>query len=169
MNTVNAKLLLWEECKNIFLNSDNNRLKDLLKKVLEIIRENYDIFRKKADLDFLDFVIKMDADEYIIGTNGDDFQTTLRSKADIPQENISVDKIWRILAQLMWDLTVPVTDKVCPHCRCGNLVLLVDKERKNIYESCENCFWISENEIQIKRPDDLFPAGKREWKSNADI
>lgn len=150
--------ILWDECKKVFLESNNEELPKLLKNILEIIRRNYDIFQEEADLDFLDYVVNIDADEYMIGTNGDDFE--LRLKSYIQHTNISVQCIWQMLSQLIWDLIVTTTVKICPFCKCDNLVLLVDKEKKHIYESCENCFWISENEIQVRRPDELFPANK---------
>lgn len=158
MDNKNIALALWEECKDVFISASNKQLKELLENIIEIVKKNVNIFQRKADLDFLNYIVQMNVDEYIIGTNGDDFE--LRLKGYMQQENISVEELWRILAQLIWDLTVPVTDKICPFCHCDNLVLLVDKEKKHRYESCETCFWIAEEGKQIARPEDLFPAEK---------
>lgn len=158
MNKDEEIMILWSECKEVFLNSCNEQLPELLNNILEIVRKNYDVFLEKADLDFLNYMINVDVDEYIIGTNGDDFELRLRSLART--NNISVESIWQMLSQLAWDLMVVVTVKVCPFCKCDNLILLMDKEKKHIYESCENCFWVSEKGIQIKRPDELFPINK---------
>lgn len=98
-----------------------------------------------------------------MGTNGDNFE--LRLKSYIQYDNLSLEEIWKILSQLIWDLIVPVTDKVCPSCHCDNLTLMVDKRKKYVYESCENCFWISEAGIQIMRPDDLFPANEEVFET----
>ncbi len=158
MRKENAVSILWGECKDIFLSSSNQQLEDLLKNALNIVRKYDAFFRKKADLEFLNYIIKMNADEYIIGTNGDDFE--ILTKTYIRLEGISVEIIWQILSQLIWDLTVPVTNKICPFCRCDNVVLLADKEKKHLYESCENCFGTAEDGIRIMRPDNLFPASK---------
>ena len=131
MNKENVVLTLWGECKKIFLSASNEQLEDLLKNILEIVRKNYIIFQQIADLKFLDYVVIMDANEYIIGTTGDNFELIL--KAYIQQKDISLEIIWRILAQLIWDLTLPVTDKICPFCHCDNLALLTDEEKKHIY------------------------------------
>ena len=158
MNKDDVVLNLWEECKTVFLYSLNEPPDELLKRILEIVRENYYIFYEYADIKFLDYIIEIDVDELIIGTNGDDFE--LRLKSYIRQESISIEIIWNILAQLIWDLAVPVTENVCPFCHCDNLVVLVDKEKKHVYETCENCFYTVEDGIQIMRPKELFPANK---------
>lgn len=162
MNEENVVLTLWEECKKIFLSSSNENLMELLINVLEIVKKNYNIFQQNADSEFLDFMLKVDAHGYIIGTNGDDFERRLKTYAQ--QKDISIDCIWRILSQLTWDLMVPVTETICPFCHCDNLSLLVDGKKNHIYESCENCFWISENKVQIMRPECLFPADKNTIK-----
>lgn len=164
MITENTVFNLWKECKEVFLFSYKVQLEELLKNILEIVRRNYNVFKEKTDLQLLDYIVTMDADEYIIGTNGDDFE--LRLKTYLRQENISVEVIWKILSQLIWDLTVPVTEKICPFCRSDNLALLMDKEEKHVYESCETCFWISEGGIQIMRPADIFPANKKMINKN---
>ena len=153
---MNKKDILMEECSSIIFDSNNETLKMLLEKLVEIVREHNDIFEEIADLDFLDYIMKMDINEYLIGTNGDNFE--LRLKEYMQRENLSVEIIWQGLSQLIWDLTVPVTKKICPLCRCDNLTLLVDKEKKHIYKSCENCFYITENGMRIMRPNNLFPA-----------
>lgn len=109
-------------------------------------------------MEFLDFTVEINIDEYFVGTNGDDFELRLKTYAQ--QDNVSIENIWRILSQLIWDLLVPVTDKICPFCQCDNLALLVDKNGEHTYESCEKCFGISVDGIQIMRPDSLFPANK---------
>ena len=152
-------LSLWKECKNVFQSSSDGQLKALLKNIIEIVKKNYDVFQEKADLEFLDYIVQMNVNEYLLGTNGDNFE--IRLKAYLQRDDdISIEEIWHILSQLIWDLTIPATDKICPFCRCDNLVLLVDKEKKHMYQSCENCFWISEDGIQITRPNSLFPASK---------
>lgn len=158
MNKEKLVLSLWKECKNVFQSSSNEQLKELLKNILQIVEENYNIFQEKADLEFLNYIVQMNVDEYFIGTNGDNFEMIL--KKYLQKDDMSVEELWHILSQLIWDLTVPVTDNICPFCRCDHLVLLVDKEKKHIYQSCENCFWISEEGLQITRPDSLFPASK---------
>ncbi|MBQ8260754.1 MAG: hypothetical protein IJZ00_00530 [Lachnospiraceae bacterium] len=164
MRKENIVLILWDECKNVFSSSNNKQLKVWLQQLLEIIKKYYDFFYEKVDLEFLKFVVKISVDDYFVGTNGDDFE--LRAKSYIQQEIISIEDIWVILSQLIWDLTVPVTNKVCPFCQCDNLVLLTDKNEKWIYEFCENCFWTSKDEIQIMRPDSLFPASKKLLEMN---
>ena len=126
---------------------------------------DYDIFYEKADLEFLDYVIEINIDAYLVGTNGDDFEVRLQTYAK--QNNVSIEDIWKILSQLIWDLIVPVTDRICPFCQCDNLTLVVDKNEKFIYESCENCFGFFKDGIQIMRPNSFFPANKEIFeKSN---
>ncbi len=158
MNGGKFILSLWKECKTVFQSSSNRHLKELLTSSVEIVKKYYDVFRAKADLEFLNYIVQMNVSEYLIGTNGDNFE--IRLKAYLQREDMSIEEIWHILSQLIWDLTVPVTDEICPFCCCDNLVLLVDKEKKHTYQSCENCFWISEDGIQITRPNSLFPASK---------
>lgn len=106
----------------------------------------------------MDFIVEINIDEYLVGTNGDNFE--LRIRPYTQQDITSIESIWEILSQLIWDLITPVTNKVCPFCQCDNLTLLIDKKEKHMYESCENCFGILEDGIQIMRPDSLFPANK---------
>lgn len=158
MSKENVEVILWDECKELFMSAYDQTLNELVKKIIKIIKKNYDVFYEKADLEFLDFIVELNVDEYLVGTSGNDFGVILRRYS---QQNITtIEKIWEILAQLLWDLIIPVTDKICPFCQCDNLVLLVDKKEQNIYESCENCFWISKDNIQIRRPDFLFPANR---------
>lgn len=164
MSKGNTVLILWNECKEVFRSADNKQLKELLKRLLEIVKKNYNIFYEKADLEFLDFIVEINIDEYLVGTNGDNFE--LRLRVYDQQDNTSIENIWRILSQLIWDLIMPVTDKVCPFCQCDNLALLVDKNGKHIYESCENCLAISKDGIQIMRPNSLFPANKEMFKTS---
>lgn len=164
MNKENLVLILWDECRDVFLSADNKQLKELLKSILEIVKKNYDIFCEKADLEFLDFIVEINVDEYLVGTNGDNFE--LRLKTYIQQDNTSIENIWKMLSQLIWDLIIPVTDKVCPLCQCDNLALLVDKKGKHMYEYCENCFWLSKGGIQIMRSNSLFPANKEMFETS---
>lgn len=156
MNDDSILISLRNKCRRVFSSASNEYPKKLLKNVLEVVKENYEILQNVADKDFMEYIMRMNVNEYIIATNGDDFE--LRLKGYIQQENLSLEKIWHILSQLVWDLTVPVTEKICPFCRCDNIIILTDKEKKHIYESCENCFCFWENGIQIARIDDVFPA-----------
>lgn len=150
---------MWEECKNVFDSSSNKELKRLLENIVEVIKINYEAFQKVADLEFLNYIMEMDVDEFCVGTSGDNFESMAKSYLAI--EDMSVEKIWKILSQLVWDLTVPVTDKICPFCHCDHLVILTNKEKDCTYLSCETCFWISDrNGTQIARPNSLFPANK---------
>lgn len=150
--------IIWKACKEIFKTSDNDNLVRLLESVLGIIKKNYSDFEKCADLDFLKYVVNLKVDEYVIGRNGDDFK--LRLNQYIQQENVSLEDIWKILSQLIWDLIIPVTERICPFCKSDYLVLLTDKENKHIYEFCETCFWTMEKDVQVKRRGNLFPANK---------
>jgi len=44
MSKENAVLILWDECKDVFLSANNKHLKELLERLLEIVKKNYDIF-----------------------------------------------------------------------------------------------------------------------------
>lgn len=149
---------LWERCKSAFRACENRQVDDLLKNIVEIVIENYSIFETIADTKFLKFVLQMNINDYVIGTNGDDYK--LRLKTFEEQKNLSIDEIWYILSQLIWDLTVPVTSMICPFCQCDNVVLLTDNVGEHLYESCENCFGTTEKGIQIMRPENLLPCSK---------
>ncbi len=81
MSKENTVLILWNECKEVFRSADNKQLKELLKRLLEIVKKNYNIFYEKADLEFLDFIVEINIDEYLVGTNGDNFELRLRAYA----------------------------------------------------------------------------------------
>lgn len=148
---------LWADCKNEFVACDNKQLDRLLKNILGIVKKNYREFEDVTEHDFLEFVLFMDADNYFVGTNGDDYELILRTYSK--QEEPTIADIWNILSQLIWDLTVPVIDKICPFCGCDNIILLLDSD-KIIYESCENCFRTTKEGNEIMRPDNLFPVNK---------
>lgn len=150
--------ILWKECKDVFLSASNQNLRELLCEILGIVRKNYAFFHKIADLNFLDYVMEIDANDYLVGTTGDDFE--LRLKESAKQDTVSDEFIWVTLSQLIWDLILPTTDRICPFCHCDNLTLLMDEKRRHVYESCENCLWLSENDKQIMRLDNLLPASK---------
>ncbi len=128
MKQKDTNLILWKECKDVFLSASNQKLRELLCEVLEIVKKNYVFFHKIADLNFLDYVIKIDANDYLIGTTGDDFE--LRVKEFAKQDAISDEFIWVILSQLIWDLILPTTDRICPFCHCDNLTLLMDEKER---------------------------------------
>lgn len=153
-------LTLWKDCKNTFGNFKNCQPEDLLKDLLDIVIKNYEVFQVIADTNFLKFLTEMNINDYIVGTNGDDYNIRLSNYAE--RKELSLEEIWHILSQLIWDLTVPVTNKICPFCQCDNIVLLTDEKKEHLYESCENCFRTTENHLQIMRPNNLYPADKRE-------
>lgn len=158
MSQKDINSILWKECKDVFLSASNQNLRELLCEILGIVRKNYAFFHKIADLNFLDYVMEIDANDYLVGTTGDDFE--LRLKESAKQDTVSDEFIWVTLSQLIWDLILPTTDRICPFCHCDNLTLLMDEKRRHVYESCENCLGLSENDKQIMRLDNLLPASK---------
>ena len=149
---------LWKECKEIFLSVKNDELEIFFKNIIEIVKKNYSLLKKCADYTFLNHIIEMDYRNFVIGTNGDDYEKLVKIYCE--RKNILLEDVWCILAQLIWDLSVPVTTEICPFCHCDNVVILVDKTECHLYESCENCFRTLENGIQVIRPKDLFPANR---------
>ena len=43
MSKENTVLILWNECKEVFRSADNKQLKELLKRLLEIVKKNYNL------------------------------------------------------------------------------------------------------------------------------
>lgn len=149
---------LWEDCKNVFLSFKCDHLEEFLNDIIEIVRKNYVIFQKVSSIQYLDYIMKINVSDYILGTNGDNYM--LRIERYMQESIDSLEDIWHILSLLIWDLLVPVTNKICPYCHCDNLSLFKDKKGIHIYEFCENCFYTMEKGKQILCPNNLFPADR---------
>ncbi len=147
---------LWNEFQNVL--STYESLEDLLVKLVEVVRRNKRLLRKKADLNFLEYILNINIENYKIGTAGHDFDRIIESY--VLKKEIKVEEIWRDISQLIWDLIVPVTKKICPRCQCDHLVLLYDFSTLGLYESCENCFYTERDEEEVERKGTLFPATK---------
>lgn len=154
---MNSKDMIWEQCKKVFIAFDDNKYDNLLKDIVDIIKMNYKVFKKVADLDFLEFIIVMDCNDYFHGTCCDDFEVIVKNYITIDVKDLK--EIWSILKQLVWDLTVPVTDKVCS-CGCDNIGLLTNKDESKIYEYCATCLNVWSDELVENRSLSLYPAKK---------
>jgi len=149
---------LWEDCKKIFGQTKNDKTDELSCATIHLVKEYKDVLSIVADNDFLDYIINMDHSEFITGTNGDNYELVLKNYQK--QDKCSLSEIWRILSQLIWDLSVLVSNNVCPSCRGDHLAYYTDKTNMHLYESCLGCFSTWENSRLIKRPEEMFPAPK---------
>lgn len=149
---------LWNDCKKVFQKAKNEHTDYLLKDIIEIIRLYREPLDSVADYNDLEYVNNMNASDYITGTNGDNFEILL--SAFLKNSKPSLDDIWKMLSQLVWDLSVVVSTELCPNCKCDYISYYTDETKTHLYESCVNCFWTVENGKQIKRPDELYPTTK---------
>lgn len=149
---------LWEECKSVFMQTKNTNTDELLYKVVNIIKKYKEILITVADEDFLDYITHMKTSDFITGTNGDDYEGLCDDYAKKVECNL--DEIWRILSQLVWDLSGMVSSNVCPRCRVDHLAYYTDKSNTHLYESCLGCFSTWEDSKLIMRPEEIFPAPK---------
>lgn len=150
--------ILWEECKSIFRETKNSHTDSLLNALIEIVKKYKNILSDVADNDFLNYLTNIDSSDFITGTNGDNYELILSGY--LKMEECSVEEIWTVLSQLIWDLSAMVSEKVCPNCRGDQLAYYTDKTNKHLYESCLSCFSTWENSKLIKKPKDIFPAPK---------
>lgn len=155
---MNDERTLWNECVEILKKADNNNLNFLLDELVRLVVRNKNIFSEIADLNFLEFCCKVNSNEYIIGTTGDNFEGLAKQYINIKKP--IVDKIWRVVSNLIWDLTTFTSEEICPNCRSDNLRLLTDISKEKVYKACETCFWIEHNGKAVSRSKDLFPANK---------
>lgn len=150
--------VLWNECIEIFKKVDNNNLNEFLDNLVLFITKHKVMFVDVADLNFLEFILSIESNKFVIGTTGDNFEGLSTIYNETKQVNIR--DIWRIVSNTIWDLTTFTTEEICPQCKNDNLRLLTDLEKKTIYKACETCFWIECNGKAKARPQDLFPADK---------
>lgn len=158
MKKQEEQVILWEECKSIFKQTENSHTDRLLKEIIEIVKKYKFILSDVADNDFLEYITNIDSSEFIVGTNGDNYELILKNY--IKMDECSLEEIWTILSQLVWDLSAMVSDKVCPNCRGDHLAYYTDKANMHLYESCLGCFSTWENSKLIKKPKEIFPAPK---------
>ncbi|GLC82914.1 hypothetical protein [Lacrimispora brassicae] len=149
---------LWQECKMVFSQTKNIKTDELLSAIINIVKKYENILSDVADKDFLDYITNMDFSDFITGTNGDNYELILNGY--MKTDKCSLSEIWRILSQLIWDLSAMVSDRVCPSCRGDNLAYYTDKTDTHLYESCLGCFSTWETSKLIKRPKEIFPAPK---------
>lgn len=72
-----------------------------------------------------------------------------------------------IVVNVLWELIAYKTDRVCKITPTFNLRLLTDKNKQNLYFSCDNCSYIEDIDgQQIKVGHKLFPAIKKQIMSN---
>ncbi|TRW21917.1 hypothetical protein FL857_11990 [Criibacterium bergeronii] len=150
--------VLWNKCIDIFKKVDNNNLDEFLDNLILFIIKNKEVFDDVADLNFLDFIINIESNKFVIGTTGDNFE----GLKIIYNENnqVSIRDIWRIVSNTIWDLITFTTEEVCPQCKSDNLRILTDSEKNKIYKACETCFWIECDGKAVLRSNELFPADK---------
>lgn len=150
--------VLWNECIDIFKKVDNSNLKELLDNLVVFIAKHKTKFVDVADLRFLEFILSINSNKYVVGTTGDNFEGLSRIYNSRQQKNIR--DIWRIVSNTIWDLTTFTTEEICPQCKNDNLRILTDLNNEKVYKACETCFWIEEDGKAVPRPKDLFPADK---------
>lgn len=158
MEIIKKQEQLWNDCKKVFQKAKNEHPDYLLKDIIEIIREYSEILVSVADYNDIEYIINMNVPDFIVGTNGDNFELLLTNLLKI--SNPGLDDIWKMLSQLVWDLSVVVSSELCPNCKCDYISYYTDKTKTHLYESCVNCFWTVENGKQIKKPDELYPTTK---------
>ena len=158
MERQEEQALLWENCKTVFKQAKNSETDKLLDAIITLIKKYKDILVEVADCDFLNYVNNMESSDYISGTNGDDYELILHNYLKINKCNL--DDIWRILSELVWDLSAMVSNHVCPSCKGDHLAYYTDKNNEHLYESCLGCFTTWENSKLIRRPEEIFPAPK---------
>lgn len=158
MKQKEEQIILWEECKSIFRQTKNSHTGRLLKAIIEIVKKYKNIFSDVADTDFLNYITSIDSSEFIVGTNGDNYELILNGY--LIMEECNVEETWEILSQLVWDLSAMVSEKVCPSCKGDHLAYYTDKTNKHLFESCLSCFSTWENSKLIKKPKEIYPATK---------
>lgn len=149
---------LWQECKEVFRQTKNTQTQKLLNNLVNIVKKYKDILCSVSDNNFLEYISTMNSLDFVAGSNGDNYELIL--KGYIEKEECGLEEIWRILSQLIWDLSALVSDKVCPSCRGDHLAYYTDRTNTNLYESCLGCFSTWENTKLIMRPKEIFPAPK---------
>ena len=103
MKKQEKQVILWEECKSIFKQTENSHTDRLLKEIIEIVKKYKLILSDVADNDFLEYITNIDSSEFIVGTNGDNYELILKNY--IKMDECSLEEIWTILSQLVWDLS----------------------------------------------------------------
>ena len=150
---------LWKSCKGIFIGTSNNNLEELLERLIEFVKRNNDILVMVADEKFLQYIMSIKADMFVIGTCGDNFENTVNIYAK--KNDVSNYEVWKMISNLIWDLTTFTTSEVCPYCHSDHLRILTDGKGEKIYKSCDTCFAIEEQGQSIPRPKEIFPADKK--------
>lgn len=150
--------ILWGQCLTIFSKVSNDTLNDFLNDLVLFVKNNKKELSKVADIDFLLFIESINATNFVIGSTKDDFERIVNNNSKNKVANLK--DVWKIIANLVWDLTTMTSEEICPQCKSDHLRVLTDSEKSKVYKECETCFWTEIDGKGIRRPKGLLPADK---------
>lgn len=164
--------LFWTECTNLFSKIDEISLGYFLQQLIGIVKK-YDKDLEKlivsfhryrnfqfgdAEKEFLDFIIKMNIEKFIIGSTGDNFNLIVTNY--LQQPPLSDIDAWRRISNLIRDLITYTSEVVCPQCKSDYLCVFTDSNGTKLYKYCQTCFFTESEGYTIQGQVGLFPADK---------
>ncbi|MDO7908910.1 hypothetical protein Q5741_21275 [Paenibacillus sp. JX-17] len=154
---------MWIELKKeVLILRDTTPLR-FLECLIYLIKNNQNILmtfftkeKLETDMFILKFITQLDIKDYYVGSTGNDYELII--KKSIEEEPTDYYSFWKFLSNMVLDLVVFVTDKVCPNCKSDHLRVLTDREQINIYLYCETCFLCISEVGENVEEKELLPA-----------